>query len=470
MRKLPTLLLVVFFIFSYVNLSFAQNYGAKTIFKKYNDAVVVVYACDIYGKPLSQGSGVVLNSQGLIVTNYHVCKGSGLIKIKHEDLLIEDVRILGGNEDDDIMFLKVAQNNFGFIPAGNSDNLEIGQKVYALGSPLGFENSITEGIVNGIRKISEETNDTYIQLSASITHGSSGGALITAGGKLIGITCGGMKEGQNINFAIPINKVFASDIYIANKYDEPLTEKTEKKKTKKKKKTTESITSTDTEKKTKKPRKKKKETTDITSGSNESIAKVPGKTSKDRPEESSYTQLMEKGKDAVKSKDYKSGLDYFTKAIQLEPGNSLAYYARAVCYLALTRIDEALQDLNYFLKDRQDFAEAYFMRAAIYQYQEKYSSAINDYLSSLQIDKSNMYAVYGLGECYYETDEYEQSLLCFNTFIAFDKSKSGAYFYRGLSLLHLGNDYENLDACDDLSKAYSMGMSEAAEYINQYCK
>lgn len=466
MRKLFPLL--IFFIL--FTTSYAQNYGAKTIFKKYNDAVVVIYACDNSGKPFAQGSGVVLNSQGLIVTNFHVCKGADVIKIKHEDLLLENVNVLGGSEDDDIMFLKVGANNFNFIPAGKSENLEVGQKVYAIGSPLGFENSITEGIVNGFRNFSGY-NGEFIQISASISHGSSGGALITAGGKLIGITSGGMEGGQNINFAIPIKTILSSNIYIANYYEEPQTEKKEKKT--KKKKTQDGITSTDTEKKVKKPRKKKKDSTEITSGApTESIAKVPGKKGKDniRTEESSYDKLMMKGKDALSSKDFKTAVDFFSKAIALDSRNSLAYYARAVCYLSLKEYDYALNDLNYFLEDRQDFADAYFMRGAVYHLKEKYREAAKDYLSSLELDKSNMYAVFGLGECYYELDECERGVLCFNTFIAFDKTRPAAYYYRGLCLLQLGNDYGNLDACDDFSKSYSLGMEEAGELINQYCK
>lgn len=468
MRKFfPLLSFLLFFCVSH-NTSFAQNYGAKSIFKKYNDAVVVIYACDSYGKPVAQGSGVVLNSQGLIVTNYHVCQSYTNIKIKHEDLIVEDVTILGGSKDDDLMFLKVAPDIFGFIPAGNSDKLEVGQKVYALGSPLGFENSITEGIVNGIRKDSD--NESYIQLSASITHGSSGGALITAGGKLIGITFGGMEEGQNINFAIPINKVLSSGIFAANKFDEPETEKSEKKKTKKKK--SEDITSTDTEKKVKKPRKKKKDT-EITSGTDSgSIAKIPGRTTvgKSTTANVSSEEYLEKGNSAYKLKDFSTALSYFSKCIEADPSNLKAYYCRGLTYLELKKYDASISDFNYVVRELPSETFGYMGRGFAYMRMERYNDAISDFAKSFELDKTNIYSVFGLGECYYNTEEYAKSALCFTTYMLYDSKNAASYYYRGRCIVEGNLDSEYLDACKDFQKAYSLGLDEAKEYVQQYCR
>jgi tetratricopeptide (TPR) repeat protein len=476
MRKFSPFLFFFIIISVYISPAFAQNYGAKTIFKKYNDAVVVVYACDSYGRPVSQGSGVVLNSQGLIVTNYHVCKGSDKIKIKHEDLIMEDVRILGGNEIDDIMFLKVAPNNFDFIPAGNSDNLEVGQKVFALGSPLGFENSITEGIVNGIRKYSEYSEESYLQISASITHGSSGGALITAGGKLIGVTFGGTKENQNINFAIPINKILASDIYIANKYDEPLTEKKEKKT--KKKKTTDGITSNSTtEKKTKKPKKKKKDTNEIKSGApSENIAKVPGKSSDTKSTTSapssgvSQKEYYDKGEAAFYAKDYAAAIELFSKSIQADPSYLPPYYGRGLCYANLEKYEPALSDFNFILRERPDFPTTYSARGFIYQKLENFTEAIKDYTAALELDKTDKLALYGLGECYYETEAYSYAVYCLTTYMLFDDKDSWVYYLRGRCLIEGNLEYEYIDACEDFNTARRLGLDDASEMLNKYCK
>ena len=90
------------------------------------------------------------------------------------------------------------------IKIANSDLIKVGQKIYAIGSPLGFENTMTEGLVSGLRYNKEEDKN-YIQISAAISHGSSGGAVVNSNGELIGISSATIAKGQNLNFAIPVN-------------------------------------------------------------------------------------------------------------------------------------------------------------------------------------------------------------------------------------------------------------------------
>ncbi len=81
------------------------------------------------------------------------------------------------------MILKISDNTFPYISLGNSNILTIGQKIFAIGSPMGFENTITEGIISGLRS-NEETSKKFIQISAAISPGSSGGTVIDSKGKL----------------------------------------------------------------------------------------------------------------------------------------------------------------------------------------------------------------------------------------------------------------------------------------------
>ena len=115
---------------------------AEQIYKKVNDAVVTVYAYDSYQKILSQGSGVVLNDKGWIVTNYHVYNGSDKMVVRHNGKIVEYTAIIGVDADKDILILKIADHTFPSIAIGNSDLLNVGQKIYAIGSPMGFENSV----------------------------------------------------------------------------------------------------------------------------------------------------------------------------------------------------------------------------------------------------------------------------------------------------------------------------------------
>ena len=198
--------LLGFILFVAVKSTNAQTLDAEQIYKKVNDAIVTIYAYDSYQKILSQGSGVVLNDKGWIVTNYHVYNGCDKMVVRHKDKVVEYTNIIGVDAEKDILILKIADHTFPSITLGNSDLLNVGQKIYAIGSPMGFENTITDGIISGLRSYEERTKN-FIQISAAISHGSSGGAVVNAKGELIGISALSATEGQNLNFAIPVNEV-----------------------------------------------------------------------------------------------------------------------------------------------------------------------------------------------------------------------------------------------------------------------
>jgi tetratricopeptide (TPR) repeat protein len=183
--------------------------SSEEIFKKVDAAVFTIYSKDEDGKIISQGSGVILNKNGWIVTNYHVYhspfKKTKLV-VKKKDKIIEETYIIGFNAVKDILILKVPEDMFSHIAISEFDSLNQGQKIYAIGSPMGFENTISEGIISGFR-FNDINATKYIQISAPISHGSSGGAVVNEKGELIGITSSSVEAGQNLNFAIPVKEV-----------------------------------------------------------------------------------------------------------------------------------------------------------------------------------------------------------------------------------------------------------------------
>ena len=184
--KKPILLYFLLFYFPF-SAVIAQELTAEQIYAKINDAVVTIYTFDANGKILSQGSGVVLNEKGWVVTNYHVYAGAEKLVVKHKEKIVKYSGIIGLDVEKDILILKIADLSFLPISLGNSDLLRVGQKIYAIGSPMGFENTITEGIISGLRSYEERTKN-FIQVSAAISPGSSGGAVVNAKGELIAIT------------------------------------------------------------------------------------------------------------------------------------------------------------------------------------------------------------------------------------------------------------------------------------------
>lgn len=153
---------------------------------------------------IGTGSGFIIESTGKIVTNFHVIEYSDKISVTFDDgTKMEVVSIVNYDVDRDIAILQVDGKNLPTVPLGNSDTILNGQRVLAIGSPLGLSNTISEGLVSSKNRVIDELS--YIQTSAPISFGSSGGALFNSRGEVVGITSAMFMDGQNLNLAIPIN-------------------------------------------------------------------------------------------------------------------------------------------------------------------------------------------------------------------------------------------------------------------------
>ena len=165
------------------------------------DSVVMVEVYDKYGNELATGSGFCAYRPDYIVTNYHVIEGAYEIKLVtdwDEEFNAKTVEIF--NEAADIAILSI-DGQLEPIKIGNSDTCKIGQKVYAIGSPVGEKNTVSQGTISNLDDVEN------IRTTVPISHGSSGGALLDNRGKLIGITYAGYDDAQNLNFAIPVTKL-----------------------------------------------------------------------------------------------------------------------------------------------------------------------------------------------------------------------------------------------------------------------
>ncbi len=156
------------------------------------------------------GSGFIFNSNGLIVTNYHVVKNVDRITIKLLDTSSHEALMIGYDEISDLALLKInTQRNIISIEIGNSNNISVGDLVYAIGNPFGFSATLTSGIISSAhQKIKSKDNIPRIQTDAAINPGNSGGPLLDITGKVIGINQ--MIYSNNggsvgVGFAIPIN-------------------------------------------------------------------------------------------------------------------------------------------------------------------------------------------------------------------------------------------------------------------------
>lgn len=175
--------------------------SAEEIFKRFAGSVLFL-TCDESADASSLASGVVVSADGFIVTNAHVveqCRSMTATHIVGASRRSYDPVLKYLDEKSDTAILKIAGQNLDFLNVV-ARPVRIGERVYAIGNPRGLEQSISEGIVSGDRM---EDGTSWIQHSAPISPGSSGGALISARGELLGINSRFRRESQNLNFAVP---------------------------------------------------------------------------------------------------------------------------------------------------------------------------------------------------------------------------------------------------------------------------
>jgi serine protease Do len=174
-------------------------------------------------KQPSLGSGFIIDGNGYVVTNNHVIEDADQIKVKLKDEREFDATIVGRDPNTDIALLKIeSDQKFATVKLGDSDALQVGQWVVAIGSPFGLEQTVTAGIVSAKgRVIGSGPYDDFIQTDASINPGNSGGPLLNMQGEVVGINTAIVATGQGIGFAIPIN--LAKDIIVALKEEGEVT-------------------------------------------------------------------------------------------------------------------------------------------------------------------------------------------------------------------------------------------------------
>jgi len=174
---------------------------ASQVYEQVKDSVVVVKAFDQTGKPVGLGSGVRLPS-GDVITNYHVVK-AGVRYTVGRGKQAAPATLKAGDPDKDLCLLTAPGLVAEPARLGKAARLKVGDPVYAVGAPQGLELSLSEGIVSQLRG----GPPPLIQTTVAISKGSSGGGLFNSEGELVGITTFYLKDGQSLNFALPVERI-----------------------------------------------------------------------------------------------------------------------------------------------------------------------------------------------------------------------------------------------------------------------
>ncbi len=213
-------ILVLLFLFIPAGVSDTQSqsnvetkklaYG-EDVYENNRRAVVTIIALDASGNSKGLGTGFFTSSRGELVTNHHVVEGASSLVVK---LLTGAMFPVSGwfvsDQESDFAVLKVEGKELPTVRLGSLNSVRVGQRVFALGSPLGMEQTFTDGMVSSLRDGSEVNKprlQKVIQHTAPISPGNSGGPLFSEQGYVVGINTFQSTRGQNINFAIPIDYV-----------------------------------------------------------------------------------------------------------------------------------------------------------------------------------------------------------------------------------------------------------------------
>ena len=411
------------FIFPFVLLfslmCFSQT--AEQIYKKVSGTVVVIQAYNANDELVKQGSGVVINDKGYVVTNYHLLEGCEKLEVLHNKFLVPFVDIIGIDVQKDILILKIDSKKFPSIKLGDIQKISIGQRIYTIGSPLGLENTISEGIISGLRN-DEATGRNFIQMTASISPGSSGGAVVNEKGELIGISTLTMSEGQNLNFAIPIDDVLAVKVgsYSNNEsykdfelfyrgYDAY----------------------------------EKGNYKDAINYYTSYLIKYPN-------DAGAYNNRGN-AKDALE--DYQGAIQDYNKAIEITPNDTTAYYKRGIAKDLLKDYRGAIQDYSKAIEINPNYGDAYSSRGMTKYDLEDYQGAIQDYNKAIEISPNDASTYYNRGNTNDALEDYQGAIQDYSKAIEINPNDTvtncRAYLSRGADKVHL-EDY--MGAIHDYNK------------------
>lgn len=185
-------------------LTLGQSKNIVQLVKRTRTAVVMISVKDAFGVERGLGTGFLVSPHD-VATNHHVVKGAASITVlTHDSTRIECARILAIDSTNDVALLRLALPAVGHATVLQLKETlpELGEKVYVIGSPLGLDQTVSDGITAGIRKIGSVSET--IQFTAPISSGSSGSPLISEDGRVLGIVRSSYEGGQNLNFATPI--------------------------------------------------------------------------------------------------------------------------------------------------------------------------------------------------------------------------------------------------------------------------
>jgi tetratricopeptide (TPR) repeat protein len=327
-------------------------------------SVATVVAHDANGDATSIGSGFFISASGILVTNYHVLDGAYHASIRTRDGSTYPVTgVLAKNQLVDLIKVRVEVPTGRVQPIQTSERMPaVADRVVVVGSPMGLEQTVSEGIVSAIRDL--PTGGHILQLTAPISQGSSGGPVVGQDGRAIGVVTFQAAQGQNLNFAVAVGA-------LALLTDEPR---------------------------------------------ELSIAEWTIRSSEKGP--ALAASLCREGSRLSIQGEFEEALTYFQRATQADPTDPEVWYGLGSCYAGLDQADDAVAAYQRPIHQNPDNAVAHYVLAMYYKATEQFERAILPLSEVIRIDPANLRARFELGHVYGHLQRTDQQIETFEKILA----------------------------------------------------
>jgi len=380
---------IAILLFTVSSISLIAEEKIPEIIKRLEPSVVVILTYK-NGVNTGQASGFFISAEGDIITNYHVLQDADSIEIKTSDGKSYPVtKILAEDKEGDLIRISSEVPKSKVKPVALSKSKPaVGERILVIGSPLGLEKTVSDGIVSAVREIPGLGN--IIQTTAPVSPGSSGSPLVNMNGEIIGIISFQIVEGQNLNFAIPSERIAGLT---------PIKEKT----------------------------------------LNQWVL--------DRILEwlDSTVRLYCLGLSAIICDNYEEAINFFKQAIDTDPKYADAYIEMGYCYNKIGRYNEAIECFKQAIRIEPDYARAHYNLGIIYDDLGRYYEAIECYKQAIRIKPDYAEAHCNLGNSYINLGRYNEAIESYKQAIRIEPDDAYVHCALGGAYYDLGRYYEAIE-------------------------
>jgi tetratricopeptide (TPR) repeat protein len=360
--------------------------------RKVQPAVVTVLTYDIHRRASGFGSGFFVDRQGHVVTNYHVVEGAYDAQVRlHDGTLLPVEAVAAEDPEADLVRLtvRVPLEGSAWLPVAG-DPPKIAEPVVVVGSPMGLEKTVSEGIVSAVR--TAPGLGDFFQISAPISRGSSGGPVLNLKGEVVGVVSFMVVLGQNLNFAIP-----AGGIAKLKPLPEPV-----------------------------------------------SLAAWTHRKSLQQPDQA--VELCREGFQLSVDGQYTKALDLYRSATEKDPTNPTAWHGLGFCYTGMNRKDQAVEAYQTAIRINPENAELRLHLGHMLFDLMRYEDATGAYANAVRIDPDLVEGHAGLAAALTELGRYSQAIESHREVIRLRPRAAPAYFNLAVTLSRLESWDEAVDA------------------------